>query len=337
MNKDKDIDDLFSDKMESQIKDEIKKRRSKLNLKLIIISIVSTLIIIIVGILALNFASDKYINYAYSKDRELQELEYDIMNPNEYIGKESCRETGYFKFESTYEYGKRLGGKVIYAGSDNYLGGISKNGVSIKGWSLGQYPINDTIDKRYSNVYGLRKSYFLYPYVQYGNYIYQFQAEENKILLNDEETKVNDFGLLNEIDDNKIVEMNLSFDKEYIYEDINKMIDNKLITFYWVDNNSVEERERIIEAKTPAFDVVGIKSASMPGQFEHGSRDFREDFKETVRKLKEIGHDQYVENINENNFNISGIVVVGSPKELKAIQNNPMIKHAILGTVVDKY
>jgi len=115
------------------------------------------------------------------------------------------------------------------------------------------------------------------------------------------------------------------------------MIDNKLITFYWVDNNSVEERERIIEAKTPAFDVVGIKSASMPGQFEHGSRDFREDFKETVRKLKEIGHDQYVENINENNFNISGIVVVGSPKELKAIQNNPMIKHAILGTVVDKY
>ena len=337
MNKDNNIDELFSDQMEDVIKNEIKKKRNKLNLKLIIISIVSTLIVIIVGVVALNFASDKYINYAYSKDSELQKLEYDIMHPNEYIGKESCRETGYFKFESTYEYGKRLGSKVIYAGSDNYLGGLSKNGVSINGWILGQYPINDTIDKRTSNVYGLRNLHFLYPYVQYGKYIHEFIDEENKILENDEETKVNDFGLLNEIDDNKIVEMALSFDKEYIYEDINKLIDNKLITFYWVDNNSEEEKQRVIEARTPAFDVVGIKSASKPGQFEHGLNNLRENFKETVRKLKEIGHDQYVENINENNFKISGIVVVGSPKELKAIQNNSMIKHAVLGTVVDKY
>ena len=337
MNKDNNIDELFSDQMEDVIKNEIKKKRNKLNLKLITISIVSTLIIIIVGVVALNFASDKYINYAYSKDSELQKLEYDIMHPNEYIGKESCRETGYFKFESTYEYGKRLGSKVIYAGSDNYLGGLSKNGVSIKGWILGQYPINDTIDKRSSNVYGLRNLHFLYPYVQYGKYIHEFIDEENKILENDEETKVNDFGLLNEIDDNKIVEMALSFDKEYIYEDINKLIDNKLITFYWVDNNSEEEKQRVIETRNPAFDVVGIKSASKPGQFDHGLNNLRENFKETVRKLKEIGHDQYVENINENNFKISGIVVVGSPKELKAVQNNCMIKHAILGTVVDKY
>ncbi|WP_238892693.1 hypothetical protein [Clostridium beijerinckii] len=29
--------------------------------------------------------------------------------------------------------------------------------------------------------------------------------------------------------------------------------------------------------------------------------------------------------------------MVGRPKELKAIENNPIIKHAVLGTVVDKY
>jgi hypothetical protein len=44
-----------------------------------------------------------------------------------------------------------------------------------------------------------------------------------------------------------------------------------------------------------------------------------------------------VKNIEENNFRISGVVVVGIPKELMSIQKNPMIKQAILGTVVDKY
>lgn len=333
----KDIEDLFSDKMENQIKSEIKKKRNRLNLKLIVISVFSTLAIIILGTLALNFASDKYINYSYSKDTELQELEYTIMYPNEYIGKMSCRETGYFRFESTYEYGKRLGNKVVYAGSDNYLGGVSKNEVSMKGWTVGRYPINDNIDKRYSSVYGLRNLHFLYPYVKYGNYIYEFSSEENKILINDEEAKVNDFYLLDQIEDNKIVEMALSFDKEYIYEDINKMIDNKLITFYWIDNNSEEEKQQVIESKIPAFQVVGIKANSSSGEFEYGPNSIRENFKETVRKLKEIGHTQYVENINENNFKISGIVVVGSPEELKKIQDNPMIKHAVLGTIVDKY
>ncbi|WP_160687998.1 anti sigma factor C-terminal domain-containing protein [Clostridium sp. C2-6-12] len=333
----KDIEDIFSDKMEAEITEEIKKKRNRLNLKLIIISVISTIVIIVTGIFGLNYASEKYINDSYRKDYEIKLLEYEIKHPNEFIGKENCRETGYFKFETTYEYGKRLGSKIIYAGSDSYLGGISKNGVSIKGWPLLQYSINDTLDKRYSDVYGLRKLYFLYPYVAYGNYIHQFPSDENKILINDEETKVNDFSLLDEIDNNKIVEMALSFDKEYIYEDINNIIDNKLITFYWVDNNSEEEKKRVTEEKVPTYDVVGIKASVMPGQFEHGTRVFREDFKEAVKKLKEIGHDQDVQNIDENNFKISGIVVVGSPKEIKALQNNPMIKHAIIGNVVDKY
>ena len=108
MNKDNNIDELFSDQMEDVIKNEIKKKRNKLNLKLITISIVSTLIIIIVGVVALNFASDKYIENSYAKEQQKLELENIIMNPNEYIGKERCMEIGYFKFESTYDYAKRI-------------------------------------------------------------------------------------------------------------------------------------------------------------------------------------------------------------------------------------
>ena len=337
----KDIDDLFSDKMENEIKSEIKKKRNKLNLRLIITAIISTLMIIIVVNLALNFASDRYIENAYSKEQQKLGLENTIMNPNEYIGKESCLEIGYFKFESTYEYAKRIGSKVVYAGSAKYLGGIAKDIISKEGWTVSNIPLSNNINTRYSNVYGLRKLHFLYPYVHYGSNIYEYQIDENKPteenLSNAKENTINDLHFLNEIGDNKIVEMALSFNKEYTYEEVNSMLDSNLITFYWVDNNSKEEKEHIIEVNNPAFNVIGIKSIDGAGEFRADVNSRMENFKAAINQLREIDNTQYIENIDENNIKIIGAVVVGSPEELKKIQNNPMIKHAILGTVVDKY
>ncbi|GEA33881.1 MULTISPECIES: anti sigma factor C-terminal domain-containing protein [Clostridium] len=62
-----------------------------------------------------------------------------------------------------------------------------------------------------------------------------------------------------------------------------------------------------------------------------------QNFKAAIKQLKDIGHTQYIKNIDESDIRIIGAVVVGSPKELKAIENNPIIEHAVLGTVVDKY
>ena len=56
-----------------------------------------------------------------------------------------------------------------------------------------------------------------------------------------------------------------------------------------------------------------------------------------INELKNLVDTQYIDNIDKNNIKIIGVVVVGSPKEFKAIQNNSMIKHEVLGTVVDKY
>lgn len=337
----KDIEDIFSNNMENQIKKEIKKKRKQLNLKLITISIISTLIIIILGILTLNFASHKYIENAYTKEEKKLELENVIMNPNEYIGKETCEVTGYFKYLSTYEYGKRIAGKVIYAGSTNYLGGLLKDKMSKERLAISNIPLNDNISERSSDVYGLRKLQFLYPYVNYEQNIYDYQTENNKIPDNtsssDKENIINDFQYLNEIDNDKTVEMALSFNKEYSYEEVNKMLDSNLITFYWVDNNSEDEKEHAVELKNPAFNVIGIKSTDGAGEFRVDVDSRMENFKTALKQLKEIGDTQYIENIDENNIKIGGAVVIGSPKELKGIQNNPIIKHAILGTVVDKY
>ncbi len=201
--------------------------------------------------------------------------------------------------------------------------------------------LNDNISERSSDAYGLRKLQFSYPYVNYEKNIYDYQTENNKIPDNtsssDKENIINDFQYLNEIDDDKIVEMAVSFNKEYSYEEVNKMLDSNLITFYWVDNNSEYEKQHAVELKNPAFNVIGIKSTDGSGEFRVDVDSRMENFKTALKQLKEIGDTQYIENIDEKNIKIAGAVVVGSPKELKGIQNNPIIKHAILGTVVDKY
>ena len=166
-------------------------------------------------------------------------------------------------------------------------------------------------------------------------------CDDNKTIENDssldKENIINDFHFLNEIDENKIVEMALSFDKEYTYEEVNKIIDSNLITFYWVENNSEEQKQHMIEFNNPAFSVVGIKSIDGAGEFRNDVDGRMKNFIAAINQLKEVGDTQYIEYIDETNIKIIGAVVVGSPKELKAIQNNSMIKHAILGTVVDKY
>ncbi|WP_238916383.1 anti sigma factor C-terminal domain-containing protein [Clostridium sp. YIM B02555] len=339
----KEIDDIFSDNMEDEIKNEVRKKRNKLNLKLIIIAIISTLAIVIGGSILLEFESDKYIETSYAKDKKMQELEYIVRYPNEYIGKESCREIGYFKYESTYDISKRIGGRVIFAGSST----DSSSGLGNKGFYnkeshiISNIPLSQDINKRDSNAYGLRELHFFYPYVHYGKDIYNYETDKNKVtedeLKTGKENIINDFHFLNEIEDNKIVEMGLSFDKQYTYEEVNKMLDSNLITFYWVDNNSEEEKKHIIEYVNPAFDVVGIKSMDMAGEYHDNVDERMLHFKDAINQLRNLGDTEYINNIDENNIKIIGAVVVGSSKELKAIQNNPMIKHAVLGTVVDKY
>lgn len=338
-----DIDDIFSDVMEEKIKKEVQNKRKKLNIKLILAAVVLSLITIIAGNIGLNVASNWYIGKSFSKDKEEKELEYVIKYPNEYIGKETCREIGYFKYESTFDVAKRIGSKVIFAGPLTDSSGVigSKKYNDKESWTISSIPLSEDINKRYSSVYGLRKLHFLYPYVKYGKEVYEYETEKNKVsresLDEGKENIINDFHFLNEINDNKIVEMALSFDKEYTYDEVNKMLDSNLITFYWVDNNSEEEKKHDEELSSPAFNIVGIKSTDMAGEYKDNIDERMKNFKWALEELKNIGNTQYVKNIDENNIKIIGAVVVGKPKELKAIQNNSMIKHAVIGTVVDEY
>ena len=135
--------------------------------------------------------------------------------------------------------------------------------------------------------------------------------------------------------------MALSFDKQYTFEEVNNMVNKNLITFYWVDNRSDEQKENKINANSKLDEnqdtVIGIKSMNQYGDIMYNVKDRQDNFIDAVKKLRLNGKNEIVQNIDENNIKISGVVVVGSTTELKAIQENSMIKYAIIGNVVDKY
>lgn len=173
-----------------------------------------------------------------------------------------------------------------------------------------------------SQIYGLKNLIFKYPYINYENII-------------------KDFKHLDEIEDNKIVEMALSFDKQYTFEEVNNMINKDLITFYWVDNNSEEQKKNKINSNLRFDDnqesVIGIKSMNQYGDIMYDLKDRQDNFIDAVKKLRLSGNEEIVQNIDENNIEINGIVVIGTLKEIKELKDNTMIKHAILGNVVGKY
>lgn len=307
----KDIDDLFSDKMGNEIKNEIIRKRGKSNRKLILTSILATILIIFVGNLIVSTISNKYIFYSAMKDTENNDLEYRIKHANEYIGEERYHGTGYFRYEGEYIVGKKIGDKVFYNGTLKYSGGLDS--FRICGW-VGE--------NGRGKIYGLKNLIFKYPYINY-------------------ESILKDFNRLDEIEDNKIVEMALSFDKQYTFEEVNNMVNKNLTTFYWVDNSSDEQKENKINANSKLDEnqdtVIGIKSMNQYGDIMYNVKDRQDNFIDAVKKLRLNGNEEIVQNIDENNIKIIGVVVVGSIKELKALQENSMIKHAIIGNVVDKY
>ncbi len=318
----KDIDDIFSISNEEKIIKKVKNDRKKLNLKICIISVISVLIIITLCNLSLSFLSNKYIDKQFYKNLDIKTIEFQVKYPNKFISKQNYIETGYFKFQSTYEISKKIGNRLLYAGSSNEVNNISKT-INTKDSYLtnGKHEVlSSDINNRTDDTYGLRKLYFLYPYVNYEN-------------------TINDFNFLNDIDKNKIVEMSLSFDKQYNYEQINNLINSNLITFYWVDDNDNEGKKYCINNKWYENEdsIIGIKSIFYNGSNLTDINDRLNKFKDSINYFKDNWNPNINSDINLDDIKINGVVVIGTPDELKTLQNNSIIKHSIIGSVVDRY
>lgn len=316
----KEIDNIFSDKKSDEITKELKYKRKKYNSKLILKTITSTLLILIVLAVVLNILSDKVLKNSFNKQNSIFYEEYTIMHPTEYIGESSYLETGLFKSLTYYDIGKVIGSRVIDAGVRNLVSGVQFGLVGVVHFNNKEDDIDNDITNRIYNTNGLRKLNFMLPYVNYEN-------------------TINDFKYLEEIDDSKYVEMVISFDKEYLYEEVNKSFDSDKISFYWIDASTDSEKVYYKEDKIylTENEVMGIKSITADGKKINDESERLNKYKQAIIYLEDNKYSGIIESMDENYTNISGIVMQGTAKELKEIKENTMIKHAILGNILDKF
>ncbi|MDM8313292.1 anti sigma factor C-terminal domain-containing protein [Clostridium cadaveris] len=108
-------------------------------------------------------------------------------------------------------------------------------------WNSNGKSLEDIQQKRKYNKIGKRVMKFYHPSMEYKNYI-------------------NELGNIDSIDDSKLIEMSLSFDKEYTMNQIQKMLPKDVIlNWYWI--NTLNENDTKTESKVifDEYDVYGIK------------------------------------------------------------------------------
>lgn len=148
--------------------------------------------------------------------------------------------------------------------------------------------------------------------------------------------------LLEEIDDNKAVEMAFSFDAAYKLEEMEELFSGQL-NWYWVDVSKAADQE---EEQQPVYgnEAYGFfggrdvrESAGMFIRQLDWLRNEKGDFQQEAGRIYDVIAGDDASEVAVDELSISGVVVTGSPKELQAFADLPMVRAAVLGATTDKY
>lgn len=185
---------------------------------------------------------------------------------------------------------------------------------------------------------GNRVMNFFHPSIQYRKY-------------------ANDLHELTKVDDGKLIEMALSFDQPYSYEQVVAMLPKDVtLQWNWVNTFSTEELEGLKEANLtnleypPTFkeqEVVGFPMIAKDGQqikepvntfvstlgaaVKKGGS-FKKEFEDIHNALK-----NGQTSLTNENIKIIGVVVVGDTQQLNTLKNKNYIKSSSFGVIVDAF
>lgn len=356
-NDEKELDEIF----ESAKKDKFNKAVKKAKWCSILRTIVISLIVIVIVSISTIFIGIKVTQSESSDISFALSVFNDLTAPDMYIGK-SIRYEGIFGGKTVYSTYKIIEGKVVYTGQQEYSYGLF-NTVDVQAINSpaivwGESFDEDNLNKPTYNELGQREMIFFYPYVKYKMY-------------------KNDLNLLEDIGNNKYVEMALSFDREYSIDEVNSMMPkNVTLTWYWVDDLNSKEKEehkphkniqkfpdgKTIDVDNPA-DVCSEKAAygikvydSNGDKIKNPEELFIATIENNINQLEKLKTDNHKLNgiksevkriydnlkdkngkIKKENIKIQGVVVTGTAETLKSLRGLPFIKASSLGVVTDKY
>ncbi|MFJ8460526.1 anti sigma factor C-terminal domain-containing protein [Lysinibacillus xylanilyticus] len=329
------MDNLFNT---DQMKKTMKKAQRRATWKTIFI----TFCVLIVTLSAGKIANDAITRFLQSHAQNSFYTLHQVKGANEFIG--SIRNyPGILGGEMHYKTIKYIEGKVVLTGDDALGYGFLRDEVLYEGASSyltfgGKYSEEDLNDHRY-NEFGQREMLFFYPFIDY-------------------QKMRNDLALLPEMDDHKIMEVALSFDKGYSMQDaLAKLPKDVTTTWLWVkDVNEAEDHTGKIEENGEVVgsfnvmrseqDVYGFSLLNANGEvaenpaeqfvraISSGTRQKSSLQDEYKRLEKEIGG---ADGLSVNDLVIYGAVVTGNKKTLTSLQDLDFIKASTIGVITDKY
>lgn len=335
---DRELDIIFEELKGNKISKTVRKAKIFSTIRIMGISLI-TFIVLSIAIISI---SEKVSVIKWSEYIGKINHSYTIQGPNKFPGMfQSYR--GYFGGEVEHKTFKYIHGKRVYTGTYtfqyNLLGEKHPqwNGTLINNTNMTDEELNYL--PRYNHI-GQKLMVFYYPYVDYGN---RYQ---------------NDLSLLEDIGNEKYMEIALSFDEEYSMDEVEGMIpENINLTWYWV--NSEEEshkstQKRYIDEQDIGNGEIkeveqypdlcyedqayGIKAINEYGEkIEKPEENFIKALKNgDVTSLYNIiaGSDG---TLTKEDIKVQGVVVTGDTESLKLLEDLPFIKATSIGVITDKY
>lgn len=185
-------------------------------------------------------------------------------------------------------------------------------------------------ERPFNRYNGEREMMFYLPLMKYENYL-------------------NELPKLNEMDEQKLVELGISLDTNYTVKQIESMLPNGVHpVWYWVDTYSTLKpytEDQMPEGTIPerASSVYGF--GIHPKDNDVSEKNFIEELEDGIKTNGKYQHEferiyDYLRRDKEkpdtSDVRILGVVVTGTADSLKALQEQKYVKAAVLGAIVDK-
>lgn len=338
--------------MENGIKTKIKRSGIKSKFMLKIIKITINIAIFLILLSTFIYYNASTLNKLGNKKIMQLTNYFNVASPNSYIGTYQFDDR-FFVGELEFTKYKFVGDNVFYDGESKmsyHYGNIPfVNGMYGNNGDYLFYNEAESQQGLYEaqsyNKIGRRIMKFYLPSIEYANYI-------------------NDLSMLNNINEDKNVELSLSFDKEYTIDEVNSMLPNNItLNWLWVDTYNEKRIEYMrsheetidndtIKKSSPnvilnEYDVYGIKTINSSGEKIKNPESIFIDTICNERLVDEENTSVYEElfeklnkdnrTINKSDIKIIGVVVSGDVVSLNQLSGKKFIKASTFGAITNKY
>jgi len=247
--------------------------------------------------------------------------------PNGYISK-SVDTFGFLGGRSNYTISRTVGNKPVVLEERVQPFGLLPQFIMTRGQGSGQ--VAGDWPSTYWE-YGYNKMIFFHPQITYKEY-------------------KNDLANLNQIGNDKFIEVGLSFDKPYTISELSNILPNVNISWYWVDTFTKDDLDRYEKEATEydakatfisEFDALGVDIIPSMSNESFGS-----DYNSFLYNLKISKNKKFLDIFNSLNSKgytdpskvpILGTIAYGTKDQLESLIGNSHIKASSFGVITEKY